>query len=96
MTTHLPAGLHGWELFARFAFPPNELGYCGPPDATVLLPGGGHDEIVGHAQGFDGAWPYLEEIAAASGYRRSDGRRGGAQLLGRRPAAGTPSTRAFS
>ena len=67
MTTHLPAGLHGWELFARFAFPPNELGYCGPPDATVLLPGGGRDEIVGHAQGFDGAWPYLEEIAAAAG-----------------------------
>lgn len=67
MTTHLPASLHGWELFARFAFPPNELGYCGPPDATVLLPGGDHDEIVGHAQGFDGAWPYLEEIAAAAG-----------------------------
>ena len=67
MTTHLPASLHGWELFARFAFPPNELGYCGPPDATVLLPGRGHDEIAGHAQGFDGAWPYLEEIAAAAG-----------------------------
>ncbi|AKK26915.1 DUF6390 family protein [Mycobacterium sp. EPa45] len=67
MTTHLPTSRNGWELFARFAFPPNELGYCGPPDATVLLPGRGYDEISGHAQGFDGAWTYLEEIAAAAG-----------------------------
>lgn len=56
----------GWQLFARYAFPPNELGYCGPPDASKLLstnrPG-----IAEHARGFDGAWPYLEEIAAAAG-----------------------------
>jgi hypothetical protein len=67
MTTQLSAAVHGWELFARFAFPPNELGYCGPPDASVLLSGHAHDEIARHAQGFDGAWPYLEEIAAAAG-----------------------------
>jgi hypothetical protein len=67
MTIRLPPRAQGWELFARFAFPPNELGYCGPPDASVLLPGRGHDEIAGHAQGFDGAWPYLEEIATAAG-----------------------------
>ncbi len=65
--TALPARLNGWQLFARFAFPPNELGYCGPPDASVLLEGRGRDDILGHAQGFDGAWPYLEEIAVASG-----------------------------
>jgi Family of unknown function (DUF6390) len=62
---------HGWELFARYAFPPNELGYCGPPDSSVLLRGSAHDTgpaaIASHAQGFDGAWPYLEEIAAAAG-----------------------------
>ena len=57
----------GWELFARFAFPPNELGYCGPPDASVLLRGAARHEIADHAAGFDGAWPYLEEIAAAIG-----------------------------
>lgn len=57
----------GWELFARYAFPPNELGYCGPPDSSVLLRGGGHSEIARHAAGFDGAWPYLEEIAAGVG-----------------------------
>jgi len=63
VTTETP----GWELFARYAFPPNELGYCGPPDSSVLLHGGGHSEIARHAAGFDGAWPYLEEIAAAVG-----------------------------
>lgn len=60
-------GTPGWELFARYAFPPNELGYCGPPDSSVLLQGAGHSEIARHAAGFDGAWPYLEEIAAAVG-----------------------------
>lgn len=57
----------GWELFARYAFPPNELGYCGPPDASVLLRRTAATEIVAHAAGFDGAWPYLQEIAAAIG-----------------------------
>lgn len=57
----------GWKLFARYAFPPNELGYCGPPDPSILLRGGSPDEIAQHAAGFDGAWPYLEEIAAALG-----------------------------
>lgn len=63
MTTDTP----GWELFARYAFPPNELGYCGPPDSSVLLHRGERSEIARHAAGFDGAWPYLEEIAAAVG-----------------------------
>lgn len=54
----------GWELFARYAFPPNELGYCGPPDAMTLLRG--HGEVADHARGFDGAWAYLQEIAAAA------------------------------
>ncbi|MET0703892.1 MAG: DUF6390 family protein [Mycobacterium sp.] len=57
----------GRELFASYAFPPNELGYCGPPDSSVLLDGAGPAAIDRHAQGFDGAWPYLEEIAAATG-----------------------------
>lgn len=56
----------GWELFARYAFPPNELGYCGPPDASTLL-SGRRPGVAEHARGFDGAWPYLEEIAAAAG-----------------------------
>jgi hypothetical protein len=58
----------GWELFAQYAFPPNELGYCGPPDASKLLNQSATASTVAeHAQGFDGAWPYLEDIAAAAG-----------------------------
>ncbi|MFN8033286.1 MAG: DUF6390 family protein [Mycobacterium sp.] len=60
-------GEPGWELFARYAFPPNELGYCGPADASVLLRGGERTAVAEHAAGFDGAWPYLQEIAASTG-----------------------------
>ena len=77
----------GWEAFAAYAYPPNELGYCGPPDPSVLLAGRGAD-VAEHAQGFDGAWPYLEEIAAAAGTARPARRRRGARLLGGRATAG--------
>src|SRR6478672_4032043 len=50
----------GRELFAGYAFPPNELGYCGPPDTTQA-------ELASHAKEFDGAWPYLQAIADAAG-----------------------------
>jgi Family of unknown function (DUF6390) len=60
----------GDVLFARYAFPPNELGYCGPDDAAALLShaaAGGGADIVARARRFDGAWPYLEVIATAAG-----------------------------
>jgi hypothetical protein len=60
----LPAG---HAVFARYAFPPNELGYCGPGDADVLLRGDNPAEIAAHATQFDGAWPYLRAIAEAAG-----------------------------
>ena len=50
----------GRELFACYAFPPNELGYCGPADTTQA-------ELASHATEFDGAWPYLQAIADAAG-----------------------------
>jgi hypothetical protein len=59
----------GTTLFARYAYPPNELGYCGPDDPAVLL---GRDSaaadqrIAQHARQFEGAWAYLEIIAAAA------------------------------
>ncbi|MGZ8803110.1 MAG: DUF6390 family protein [Mycobacterium sp.] len=56
----------GHELFARFAFPPNELGYCGPP-GTGAVPGGDAADLAGYAREFDGAWPYLSAIAEAVG-----------------------------
>jgi hypothetical protein len=57
----------GYALFARYAFPPNELGYCGPADADVLLRADDPSEVAAHAQAFDGAWPYLRAIADAAG-----------------------------
>lgn len=63
-TERLPAG---HAEFARYAFPPNELGYCGPADATALLRDGSAAELAAHAQEFDGAWPYLDAIAEAAG-----------------------------
>ena len=51
----------GQALFARYAYPPNELGYCGPTD------GGGTSGLASHAKEFDGAWPYLTAIAEAVG-----------------------------
>lgn len=58
-------------LFARFAYPPNSLGYCGSADHQALLEYAASrtvDEgLVELAGGFAGAWPYLQLIAAASG-----------------------------
>jgi hypothetical protein len=58
-------------LFARYAYPPNELGYCGPDDHRALLEYaamGTVDPGLAHlARGFAGAWPYLELIAGATG-----------------------------
>ena len=75
--------------FARYALPPNRLGYCGPGDDSALLEravalagsGTASDragptdradlaDVVGGlralAEGFEGAWPYLELIAGAN------------------------------
>lgn len=57
----------GPQLFARYAYPPNALGYCGPADSDALLQYGAAgvtDRGLTHlARGFEGAWPYLELIA---------------------------------
>ena len=61
----------GAVLFARFAYPPNELGYCGPNDSAALLQYGASGEVdrglAQLARGFGGAWPYLEFIAGRNG-----------------------------
>ncbi|HET9519464.1 MAG TPA: DUF6390 family protein, partial [Candidatus Limnocylindrales bacterium] len=71
----LPGGpelpVSGAILFARYAYPPNELGYCGPPDSQALLQYGAEGQVdrglLELAKGFAGAWPYLELIAHANG-----------------------------
>jgi len=61
----------GAVTFARYAVPPNDLGYCGPDDVDALLadaaagfvgPG-----LAERARAFEGAWAYLELIAAGAG-----------------------------
>lgn len=67
----MDARLGGAVRFARYAYPPNELGYCGPDAARQLLEQvtAGVDDVDLHrlVRGFEGAWPYLELIAGANG-----------------------------
>ena len=61
----------GALLFGRYAFPPNQLGYCGPPDQQALLDhvaAGAPDEgLIDLERRFEGAYPYLLLIAHANG-----------------------------
>ena len=61
----------GALLFGRYAFPPNQLGYCGPPDHQALLDhvaAGAPDRgLVELEKRFEGAYPYLLLIAHANG-----------------------------
>jgi hypothetical protein len=57
----------GTLLFARYAYPPNELGYCGPDGAAALLRSDEPAEIARRARHFEGAWSYLEFIAEVAG-----------------------------
>jgi hypothetical protein len=60
----------GPVLFARYAFPPNSHGFCGPPDHQGFFEYGVAGVETGlrqMARQFAGAWPYLQLIAAATG-----------------------------
>jgi len=66
MTRSVP----GPVAFARFAYPPNALGYCGPADSAVLLESAAQGTdlraVSDLATRFEGAWPYLQLIASCS------------------------------
>jgi hypothetical protein len=57
-------------LFARYAYPPNSLGYCGADETRMLLEYGDAKASDGGlaelARTFEGAWPYLALIAHAN------------------------------
>ena len=56
----------GPVLFARYAFPPNNLGYCGPDDPAGFFRSGVTRDDHGlraRAREFDGALPHLQLIA---------------------------------
>jgi hypothetical protein len=61
----------GPVLFARYAYGPNRLGYCGPDAIEELFgegsAGGDERALRELARSFEGAWPYLELIAQANG-----------------------------
>jgi hypothetical protein len=65
------AALTGAQLFIRYAYPPNSLGYCGPADSAAFFQYGASGVVdrglVLLARSFEGAWPYLELIAGATG-----------------------------
>ncbi|MDX6325243.1 MAG: hypothetical protein QOK15_1597 [Nocardioidaceae bacterium] len=61
----------GHRLFARYAYAPNSLGYCGPAGAAVLRAAasgsGATDQVPQLARGFSGAWPYQAIVAELAG-----------------------------
>lgn len=56
----------GVEMFARYAYAPNALGYCGPPLGATLRDGS-VDEVRAAAAKFSGAWPYLLALSKMTG-----------------------------
>ncbi|MGW5112687.1 DUF6390 family protein [Nocardia sp. NPDC004123] len=61
-----PVHVDGTEMFARYAYAPNALGYCGPPDSAGLR-GGSSAAVRATAPLFSGAWPYLCVMSALTG-----------------------------
>lgn len=58
--------MRGAEMFARYAYAPNALGYCGPPLGATLRDGSVDDVRVA-ATRFSGAWPYLQVLSRMTG-----------------------------
>jgi hypothetical protein len=56
----------GVQMFARYAYAPNALGYCGPPLGATLRDGS-VDEVRRAATTFSGAWPYLRVLSKLTG-----------------------------
>lgn len=63
-------------LFARYGYPPNQLGYCGPSDHRAVLEYGAsstYDQgLIELVTSFEGAMPYLELIARSCGRNSLD------------------------
>jgi hypothetical protein len=61
----------GAVLFARYAYAPNDLGYCGPAETATLFELGvtGHvdADVPAIARRFSGAWPYATVLAELAG-----------------------------
>jgi hypothetical protein len=66
-----PPAATGQRLFARYAYAPNHLGYCGPGDSASLAElaatGRTAGDVRSIASRFSGAWPYLCVLAEITG-----------------------------
>jgi hypothetical protein len=71
--TELASDTRGAWLFARYAYAPNRLGYCGPAESGVLADAGARagigaeSDVRAVARRFSGAWPYLRVLAKLTG-----------------------------
>jgi Family of unknown function (DUF6390) len=66
LTNSMQRDTGGVEMFARYAYAPNALGYCGPPLGATLRDGS-VDEVRRAATKFSGAWPYLRVLSTLTG-----------------------------
>ncbi len=61
----------GAVLFARYAYAPNDLGYCGPAETATLfelgVTGRTDVDVTVIARKFSGAWPYAAVLAETVG-----------------------------
>jgi Family of unknown function (DUF6390) len=64
-------GRAGRVLFARYAYAPNDLGYCGPAATAALfelgVTGRSDVDVTAIAREFSGAWPYATLLAELAG-----------------------------
>lgn len=67
----MPTALTGLQLFARYAYPPNQRGYCGPDEARTLIEyataGITDPGLAELARAFHGPLPYLTVMAEVTG-----------------------------
>lgn len=67
------ADVRGVQMFARYAYAPNRLGYCGPAGSDTLAGGAVADragrlvDVQAAARRFSGVWPYLQVLARLTG-----------------------------
>ena len=65
--------IDGLQLFARYAYPPNQRGYCGPEEARTLIEyasaGVTDPGLAELARAFHGPLPYLTVMASVTGIR---------------------------
>lgn len=62
----------GAWMFARFAYAPNRLGFCGPTETSALAAAGSAQigsaqDVRAVARRFSGAWPYLQVLSQLTG-----------------------------